>query len=73
MTIFKDTKISDIVKNYPLSKKFFSDRKMGCYSCLASDFETVEKSALLHGLEVNKLVHELNAFVNFTAYKYSPN
>ena len=63
MVIHKNSTIKEILSTYPDAKKFFNDREMACSSCFAVNFDTLEKGALMHGLEANTLVDELNNFL----------
>ena len=63
MVINKNSTIKEILSAYPEAKKFFNDREMACSSCFAVNFDTLEKGALMHGLEANILVDELNNFL----------
>jgi hybrid cluster-associated redox disulfide protein len=63
MVINKNSTIKEIISAYPEAKKFFNDREMACSSCFAVNFDTLEKGALMHGLETNALVDELNNFL----------
>ena len=63
MVIHKNSTIKEILSNYPDAKKFFNEREMACSSCFAVNFDTLEKGALMHGLEANSLVDELNNFL----------
>jgi hybrid cluster-associated redox disulfide protein len=63
MVINKNSTIKEILSAYPEAKKFFNDREMACSSCFAVNFDTLEKGALMHGLETNALVDELNNFL----------
>jgi hybrid cluster-associated redox disulfide protein len=63
MVINKNSTIKEILSAYPEAKKFFNDREMACSSCFAVNFDTLEKGALMHGLETNALVDELNSFL----------
>ena len=63
MVINKNSTIKEILSAYPVAKKFFNDREMACSSCFAVNFDTLEKGALMHGLETNALVDELNNFL----------
>ena len=55
--------MKEILSTYPEAKKFFNDRQMACSSCFAVNFDTLEKGALMHGLETNALVDELNSYL----------
>ena len=63
MVIEKNSTIKEILSTYPEAKKFFNDREMACSGCFAVNFDTLEKGALMHGLETNALVDELNNFL----------
>ena len=63
MVINKNSTIKEILSAYPEAKRFFNDREMACSSCFAVNFDTLEKGALMHGLETNALVDELNNFL----------
>ena len=63
MGIHKNSTIKEILSAYPEAKKFFNNREMACSSCFAVNFDTLEKGALMHGLETNALVEELNNFL----------
>ena len=63
MVIHKNSTIKEILSTYPDAKKFFNEREMACSSCFAVNFDTLEKGALMHGLETNTLVDELNNFL----------
>ncbi len=63
MVIHKNSTIKEILSAYPEARKFFNEREMACSSCFAVNFDTLEKGALMHGLEANTLVDELNNFL----------
>jgi hybrid cluster-associated redox disulfide protein len=72
MVIHKNSTIKEILSNYPDTKKFFNEREMACSSCFAVNFDTLEKGALMHGLETNTLVDELNNFLKTLPTPISP-
>ena len=63
MEINKNSTINEILCNYPEARRFFNEREMACSSCFAVNFDTLEKGALMHGLEVNVLIDQLNGFL----------
>ena len=63
MVIKRGTTINEIVHRYPETKRFFSDLNMSCTGCFAVSFDTLENGALMHGMDVNVLVTELNKFI----------
>ncbi len=63
MDINKNTTINEILNAYPEAKKFFNEKEMACSSCFAVKFDTLESGALMHGMEVNALIDQLNLFL----------
>ena len=63
MVVHKNSTINEILSAYPDAKRFFNEREMACSSCFAVNFDTLEKGALMHGLEVNALIDQLNNFL----------
>ncbi|MHC1592587.1 MAG: DUF1858 domain-containing protein [Methermicoccaceae archaeon] len=59
--ITKDMGIIEVVESYPETLETFMQYGMGCIGCALASFETVEEGALVHGLDVDKLVADLNA------------
>ena len=72
MVIHKNSTIKQILSTYPDAKKFFNEREMACSSCFAVNFDTLEKGALMHGLEANTLVDELNNFLKILPTPIAP-
>lgn len=63
MIIEKNTTINEIISAHPETVKFFSDLKMSCSGCFAVNFDTVENGALMHGMDVNALIKQLDQFI----------
>ena len=63
MVVHKNSTINEILSAYPDAKRFFNEREMACSSCFAVNFDTLEKGALMHGLEVSTLIDQLNSFL----------
>ena len=63
MVVHKNSTINEILSVYPDAKRFFYERELACSSCFAVNFDTLEKGALMHGLEVNTLIDQLNSFL----------
>jgi len=66
MKIEKHTKIADILKEKPEAVKIFEKYNMGCTSCLGLQHETLERGALMHGIDVDMLIEEINKLPNKT-------
>lgn len=58
--ITKDSKIIDVLRQYPDTAKVFERFGMGCIGCMGMVNETIEDGAKMHNLTVEKLVNELN-------------
>ena len=64
MIITKDTLTADILKNINGAKEFFESLNMGCLSCMGIQNETLEKSCLMHGLNIEEIMDKLNKLSN---------
>jgi hybrid cluster-associated redox disulfide protein len=56
--------ITDIVDNYPETFGVFLSHGMHCIGCMAAEFESVEEGALVHGIDVDELMKDLNECIN---------
>lgn len=61
MEITKETLIGDIVRNKPEAIETLMRFGMGCVGCPASQMESLEEAAAVHGLDLDALVKALNA------------
>lgn len=64
MTITKEMGIMEVVSQYPEAVEVFVNAGMGCLGCAAAHFENIEQGAAAHGIDVDKLIEDLNAVVN---------
>ena len=64
MIIKKETLTADILKNINGAKEFFESLNMGCLSCMGIQNETLEKSCLMHGLDIEEIMKKLNNLQN---------
>ncbi|MGE5620434.1 MAG: DUF1858 domain-containing protein [Sphingomonadaceae bacterium] len=60
MEITKDMTIQEIVSRRPESIPVFERYGLGCYVCLAAEFENLEAGATLHGINLEDLLRDLN-------------
>ncbi|MFD3155396.1 DUF1858 domain-containing protein [Haloimpatiens sp. FM7330] len=60
MKITKDMTIGKIVREYPESVEILMSFGMGCVGCPSAQAETLEEAAMVHGMDINKLVEALN-------------
>jgi hydroxylamine reductase len=58
--IDKDLKIGELLEKYPEKTNVLLDAGMHCIGCPASLNETLEEACLVHGIDVEELVKELN-------------
>lgn len=64
MTITKEMGIMEVVSQYPEAVEVFVNAGMGCLGCAAAHFENIEQGAAAHGIDVDKLIEDLNAVVD---------
>lgn len=64
MTITKDIKIEEVVKQYPETMMVFMKHGLHCVGCHVSAFESVEDGAMAHGINVDALVADLNKVIS---------
>lgn len=62
--ITKNMSITEVVENYPETAEVFIKHGMHCLGCMASRFENIEQGALAHGIDVDKLIKDINIAVN---------
>lgn len=55
--------ITDVVNKYPQTVEVFLNHGMHCFGCMAARFENVEQGALAHGIDVPRLIKDLNEVV----------
>ena len=60
MEINKDTKIGEIVEKYPEKVDVLLSAGMHCIGCPASQAETLEEACMVHGIDVEYLLKEIN-------------
>jgi hybrid cluster-associated redox disulfide protein len=55
------TSIAEAINICPDAADVFEKHGMGCYACMAASSETIEEGALMHGVDVQAILAELNA------------
>jgi hybrid cluster-associated redox disulfide protein len=60
MKINKHMTIGEIIRVYPETIKTLMSIGMGCIGCPSSQGETLEEAAMVHGMDVEKLIVLLN-------------
>lgn len=64
LPITKDTRIGDLLREYPRAAEVFARHGLGCIVCLGASMETVEEGAMMHGLDTDEIVVELNKAID---------
>lgn len=59
--ITKDTRIADAIRICPDAVDIFARHGLGCCGCMCASAETIEEGALMHELDVQAIVDDLNA------------
>ncbi len=59
--VTKNTTIGDILRIKPSAVPLLMEIGMHCLGCPASIGETVEEAAMVHGIDADDLVREINA------------
>lgn len=60
MQITKDTLISEILKIKPEAAEILMRYGMGCLGCPSAQMESLEQAAMVHGINLEKLLEDLN-------------
>jgi len=63
MAITKEMGIMEVVQQYPQTVDVFMAAGMGCLGCAAAHFENIEQGAMAHGIDIDKLIEDLNKAV----------
>lgn len=58
--VTRETRIADLLSKYPQTADVFSGHGLGCFVCLGASMETVEEGALMHNLDADAIIEELN-------------
>lgn len=57
----------EVVRKYPQTIQVFVKYGLGCIGCHAAQFENIEQGAMVHGINVDVLLKELNEAVGIKA------
>lgn len=60
MEITKDMFIGEIIRNKPEAVEILMEFGMGCVGWPASQMESLEEAAMVHGLKLEELMQALN-------------
>jgi len=61
LKITKDMSIGEALQAHPKAIEVFAKYNMGCFSCMGATAESIENGALMHGIDVDSLIADLNA------------
>ena len=62
--VTKDMQIGDLLQLAPEVAPVLMEVGMHCLGCPASQMETLEEAAMVHGLDADLLVEKINAEIN---------
>lgn len=60
MTITKDMLIGELLRVKPEAAEILLRFGMGCLGCPSSQMESLEQAAMVHGINLEELLKELN-------------
>lgn len=63
MKITEKTNLGKLISKHPETMEVFMKHGLHCVGCIAAQFETLGQGAKAHGIDVKKLVKELNEAV----------
>ena len=61
--ITKDTLIGDVLDADRGTAKYFLEMGMHCLGCPSARGESIEQACMVHGVDVNSLVDEINDYL----------
>lgn len=60
MTVSKDMTLGQVLQSKPSAVQVFLKWGIHCSGCPAASMETVEQGAMMHGINVDDLIEDLN-------------
>ena len=63
MVVTKETMIGEILDASVEVAPFFLNMGMHCLGCPSARMETIEQACMVHGVDADQLVEEINAFL----------
>lgn len=58
--ITKNITIEDVISKYPKTTAVFFKYGFHCIGCPGAKYENLEQGARMHGVDIDKLINELN-------------
>ena len=71
VTITKDTKIGDLLMIDRRVAVLLMQAGMHCVGCPSSAGETLEEASMVHGMDVTKLVNDINEYLAKKAWFFA--
>ena len=71
VTVTKDTKIGDLLMIDRRVAVLLMQAGMHCVGCPSSAGETLEEASMVHGMDVNKLVNDINEYLAKKAWFFA--
>ena len=62
-TFTKNTTIGELLSVYPECAPILMEIGMHCLGCPSSQMESLEEAAMVHGMDVDVLVQQINDFL----------
>ena len=59
-TVNKDMTFFELMRTYPKSIEVLRNYNLGCVGCMGAQNESLVQGCNAHGIDVNKLVEDLN-------------
>lgn len=56
----KEMSIEEALKNHSQAFQVFTRHGMHCISCMVGNIESIEQAAIIHGINIDDLLAELN-------------
>ncbi len=63
MSVTKDMIISDVLQMNRALAPIFMQHGLHCLGCAAANNETIGEAAMVHGIDAEELIGDLNAFL----------
>ena len=61
--ITKEMSLAEVIQKHPETFDVFSKHGLHCVGCAVAQFENIEQGAIAHGIDVGKLIEDLNKAV----------
>ncbi len=61
--VTKEMLIHDLLQKDPDTAMILMGAGMGCIYCPASQYETIEEACLVHGIDADDLIEEINTYL----------